>query len=317
MPQFVCILPVRDEADIISQCLRHALQWSDAIYVFDTGSVDNTWEIVQEIASREKRVIPLRKDPVYFSETKLRGWMFHQARQRLRAGDWFLRVDADEFHHISPPEFVKTRLRPHETIVYHQYYNFALRASEVLDWETGKETLEDRLRPIEQRRQWYQVSVYAEPRLCRYRDTMQWPATVSFPYNAGYVAVERLPIRHYPHRDPVQLERRCRLRSVMMADKENRANWLIDYHYWQDREWRNFVTPDDLSDLRNWTPGTPFPEVCQTNHLAKPKVRLAQRLTHAFLLSLLDRRRARWSENDYPQRITPEVTELLSRELKS
>jgi glycosyltransferase involved in cell wall biosynthesis len=316
MPQFVCILPVRDEADIIGQCLHHALQWSDAIYVFDTGSVDNTWEIVQDFAARDKRVVPLRKDPVYFSETKLRGWLFHQARQKLRTGDWFLRVDADEFHHVPPPEFVKTRLRPHETIVYHQYYNFALRASEVRDWEAGKESLADRARPIEERRQWYQVSVYAEPRLCRYRDTMQWPATVSFPYNAGYMAVERLPIRHYPHRDPVQLDRRCRLRAVMMADKENRANWLIDYHYWQDREWRNFITPDDAPNLKHWVPGSPLAEVHQTNHLAKPHVRIAQRLTHAFMLPLLDRRRGRWSEDTYPQRITPEVVALLDRELR-
>lgn len=316
MPQFVCILPVRDEADIIGQCLRHLLTWADAVYVFDTGSVDNTWEIVQDFAGRDKRVVPLRKDPVYFSETRLRGWMFHQARQKLRTGDWFLRVDADEFHHVPPPEFVKTRLRLHETIVYHQYYNFVLRESEVRDWEAGKVTLADRARPIEQRRQWYQVSVYAEPRLCRYRDTMQWPPTVSFPFNAGYVAVERLPIRHYPHRDPVQLDRRCRLRAVMMADKENRANWLVHYHYWQDCEWRNFIVRDDAPDLKHWTPGTPLDEVHQTNHLAKPHVRVAQRFAHAFLLPVLDRRRAGWPEDAYPQRITREVVALLEQELK-
>ena len=39
--KFVALLPVRDEADIIGQCLQHALQWVDAIYVFDTGSVDD------------------------------------------------------------------------------------------------------------------------------------------------------------------------------------------------------------------------------------------------------------------------------------
>ena len=315
--KFICLLPVRDEADIIGQSLQYALQWSDAIYVFDTGSVDNTWEIVQDYATQEKRVIPLGKDPVYFSDTKLRAWMFHQARQKLRTGDWFIRMDADEFHHISPPEFVKTRLRSNETVVYHQYYNFALRASEVLDWESGSETLMDRLRPIEQRRQWYHASVYSEPRLCRYRDTMQWPPTVSFPYNAGYLAVERLPIRHYPHRDPVQLELRCRLRAVMMADKENRSNWTQPgLHHWAEQEWRKFIMPNDDPQLKHWNPETPLPEVHQTNHLAKQHLRLAQRIAHAFLLPVLDRYRARWPANTYPQRITPEVTEMLERALK-
>jgi len=34
------MLPVRDEADIIGQCLEHLLRWADSIYVFDNGSVD-------------------------------------------------------------------------------------------------------------------------------------------------------------------------------------------------------------------------------------------------------------------------------------
>ena len=44
-PRFHALLPVRDEADIIGQSLRHMLTWVDAIYVFDNGSVDDTWEI--------------------------------------------------------------------------------------------------------------------------------------------------------------------------------------------------------------------------------------------------------------------------------
>ena len=99
--------------------------------MFDTGSVDDTWDIVRDVASRDDRVRLLGRDPVYFSETRLRAWMFHQARAHMRDGDWFLRVDADEFHHVPPPEFVRTRLAPHETIVFHQYYDFRLTAAEV------------------------------------------------------------------------------------------------------------------------------------------------------------------------------------------
>ena len=323
--KFSCLLPVRDEADIIGQCLRHALTWADAIYVFDTGSVDDTWEIVQDFAARDKRVIPLRKEPVYFSETRLRGWMFHQARQQLRSGDWFLRMDADEFHHVTPPEFVKTRMRPHETIAYHQYYDFRLLQSEVVAWEqrlgTRRDaggTLGDRERPIEERRRHYTVSLYAEPRLCLYRETMQWPETVSFPFNAGFVARERLPIRHYPHRDPVQLERRCRLRAIMMADKENSSNWSQpELHHWAEREWRKFITPDALPELKHWPVGAELPRVQQANHLRPPYVRAVQRFVHAFCLPLLDRRRARFSSEVMPQPIAQEIVRRLEEELKT
>src|SRR5205085_8069766 len=169
--KFVCLLPVRDEADIIAQCLAHLLPWADDIYVFDSGSEDETWEIVNEFAAREKRITPLGKDPVFFSETRLRSWMFHQARQKMRSGDWFLRVDADEFHHVTPPVFVENRMRKHETVAYHQYYDFRLTRSEARNWESGGETFADRKRPIEERRRFYTLSSYSEPRLCRYRAT--------------------------------------------------------------------------------------------------------------------------------------------------
>lgn len=314
--KFTCLLPARDEADIIGQCLTQLLTWADAIYVFDTGSVDETWEIVQEFAARDKRVLPMRKEAVYFSEPRVRGYMFNVAREQMQDGDWFLRVDADEFHHIAPPEFVRTHMRRHETVAYHQYYDFRLLQSEVTAWERGEETLVDRARAIAERRRHYTVSTYSEPRLCRYRVTMQWPETVSFPYNAGLVARERLPIRHYPHRDPIQLHRRCRLRTVMMADAENRTNWRgLVHHHWDEADWSQFVTPDDLTGLKHWKHGTELPLVYATDHLQQPHVRAAQRLAHAFLLPWLDARRLAFSPNAQPQPISRRIVQELARAL--
>ena len=316
MTKFHALLPVRDEGDIIGQCLEHLLLWADAVYVFDTGSVDETWEIVQEVASKDRRIVPMGRKPVYFSETRLRGWMFHRARENMRDGDWFLRVDSDEFHHIAPPEFARSRMEPHETIAYHQYYDFALRQSEVDDWEAGREGAADRNRPIGERRQWYTTSVYSEPRLCRYRESMRWPPSVSFPFNAGYVARERLPIRHYPHRDPAQLERRCRLRAIMMADRENRANWSRpELHHWAEAEWRKFVVPDDTPGLQRWRPGSELPDAHQINHLAPLHKRVAQRFAHALLLPALDRMRPNWPEGASPQPISPDIVTRLEQEL--
>lgn len=314
MARFFALLPVRDEGDIIGQCLGQLLTWADRVIVLDTGSLDDTWEIVQDAAGKDQRVKLLGKQPVYFSDTLVRGWIFNQVRQEMRTGDWFLRVDADEFHHISPPEFVKQRLRPHETVVYHQYYNFCLRQSEIAAWETGLETVHDRCRPIEDRRQWYSPSLYSEPRLCRYRESMKWPPSASFPFNAGYVARERLPIRHYPHRDPLQLARRCILRSVMMENPENRANWnLPQLHHWATRDWRKFITDDNAPGLLLWKTGTELKEVHYLNHLAPPAIRMAQRILHSFFLSLLDQKRPGWPEGAGLQKIPMEILDRLQR----
>lgn len=314
--RFHCLLPVRDEADILDQCLRQLLTWADVIFVFDTGSVDQTWEIVQDLAAKEKRIVPMEKQPVFFSETKLRSYMFNIARKQMCDGDWFLRVDADEFHHIPPPEFVKNHMRKHETIAYHQYYDFRLLQSEVEAWNRGEENLSDRTRPIEERRRHYTVSPYSEPRLCRYRSTIKWPMTVSFPFNAGYVARERLPIRHYPHRDPVQLERRCRLRAIMMADEQNRSNWTRpELHHWAEREWKKFVTPNDLPELKSWESATELPFVNLTNHLRSFPIRVVQRLVHAFCLPILDRQRPAFPPDGRPQPIPASIVAELESNL--
>jgi hypothetical protein len=231
-------------------------------------------------------------------------------------GDWFLRVDADEFHHVPPPEFVKTQMKRHDTIAWHQYYDFKLTRSEVNAWDDGVETTADRSRPIEQRRRWFIPSEYSEPRLCKYRSTMQWPTGVSFPYNSGFVARARLPIRHYPHRDPMQLDRRCRLRAVMMADEQNRSHWSRpELHQWAQREWKTFVVEDCDPRLLYWKTGSDLPTFDFKTHLAKPHIRLLQYVAHRTLLPFLDSRRPRWPEGAYPQPIPPEVVRLLTAEL--
>jgi glycosyltransferase involved in cell wall biosynthesis len=316
--KFHALLPVRDEGDIIGQCLEHLLSWADAVYVFDTGSEDQTWDIVNETAGREKRVRPIGRKPVYFSEVMVRGWMFNVARDFMTSGDWFLRVDADEFHHIPPPEFVRDRMRSYETIAYHQYYEFQLTQSEAAAWQSSTDHAAERARPIEERRRHFIVTEYSEPRLCKYRQTMRWPPSVSFPINAGYLARERLPIRHYPHRDPEQLRRRCALRAIMMGSKENNRHWSLPaLHHWSQPEWQKFVVSDDNSNLRFWTPGTALPFYSFDNHLARQPKRLMQRLAHSFLLPVLDRCRPEWPPNAGPLLIEDHLVARLSRELRA
>jgi hypothetical protein len=142
---------------------------------------------------------------------------------------------------------------------------------------------------------------------------MQWPETVSFPFNAGYVARERLPIRHYPHRDPVQLESRCLLRVIMMTDPTYDGR---SFRRWAQGEWRTFVTSDEQPELKHWVSGTDLPLVHQTNHLRPVHVRAVQRFVHAFCLPMLDRKRPAWSDDLRPQPIPPKIVQRLEEELR-
>jgi glycosyltransferase involved in cell wall biosynthesis len=312
MPSFHALLAVRDESDIIQECLTALLKWADSIFIFDTGSIDSTWEIINEMAISNKAIVPLKKDNVYFSENLVRGWLFHSAREKMQDGDWFLRVDADEFHHISPKEFAASYLNKNETLVFHQYYHFCLLESEAEHWLEGTENTNDRKMPIAQRRRWYFPLSYSEPRMCRYRTTMKWSANVSFPYNSGVIAKERLPIRHYPIRDLGQLKRRCTLRSVMHEDS-NRAEG--SFAHWVETDWKKYLTIDNAEGLKYWNPADPLELVHHTNHLGSKARQIYQKILHKTVIRYMDRKRGGWEAGDYPSLIPPNIISKLTQML--
>src|SRR5262245_52286802 len=161
---FFGIMVVRDEGDLIAQTLDHLLTRLDAIYIYDTGSTDGTWDIVRGFgarAGRDSGVIPLRRDEVPY-DNGLRAMVFDEVRPRFSDGDWIARLDADEFYHVPPRRFIDERISPGEGRIFAQMYDFVLTRPEVRDWEEGRETLADRARPIEERRRKYLIQEFPE-----------------------------------------------------------------------------------------------------------------------------------------------------------
>ena len=283
--RFHGILITCDEEDIIGQCMASALTWCDSLYVFDTGSADQGWPIVQDFVRKDTRVKAFRQESgrVLMSEG-LRGYVFERFRDRMEAGDWIVQVDSDEFYHVPPPEFVG-RLRRHETGVYNCTYEFRLTHQEAEAWNSGRETVRDRQRPIEDRRRYFNILAYSEPRMFRYRRNMQWPPHVAYPYNMGFIACERIPIRHYPQRDPLQLQKRWQLRSFVTPLMDEK------WKHWQLSDWRLLLADDAAADLHYWAAGTPLPEAPGSKPLSSVPKRLVQRLVHSALLPVVDRMR--------------------------
>ncbi|MCL2647961.1 MAG: hypothetical protein FWD61_13270 [Phycisphaerales bacterium] len=236
----------------------------------------------------------------------------------MRNGDWVLRLDADEIYHVHPPIFVRERMRPLETAVMGQWYHFRITWDEVKAYESGQvDVAADRKRPITDRRRYYRLPIYAEPRMFRYRRGMQWPETTSAPFNAGYVARERLPIRHYSHRDPLQMIQRFRLRSTMMKIYVGTGD------HWKVEDWRKGIIDAQAKTavaenvLHYWQPGTPLPEVPLHNHLPGMIKRMAQRMVHPLLLPLLDSCRPRFNPAHTPRSISEDVNEQIGHYVKT
>ncbi len=317
--RFQGLMLLRDEEDIIAQNLTHLLSWIDALYILDLGSTDRTWEIVQDFAGRDERIVPFMHAPILYNDN-LRSFIFAKYRERFSPGDWVMKIDADEFYHIPPPQFVKEHLHLGDSAVYLLWYYFRLTTNEVAAYESGAvDVLADRQRPIEQRRRFYQIAEYSEPRMFKYRRAMQWPEGISFPYNAGFVARERIPIRHYPHRDPLQMQKRYELRSAMMKLKAHAGG------HWNLEDWhKDVVDPAaagekktegvskmsglDVDEVIEWLPNAPLRPVPPSRPpLGK---RLVQRLIHPALLPLLDSRRPRFNPSWQPTTIPADLSTL-------
>jgi hypothetical protein len=106
----------------------------------------------------------------------------------------------------------------------------------------------------------------------------------------------------------------------MMSDPLNRSQWQnLPYHYWEQDDWREFITPDDKEGLQKWTPGQSLPRVDFTSHLRAPHVRLIQKIVHGPLpiLSVLDRTRASFTGDSVLQPIPDVIQERLTRELQA
>ena len=304
--RFHGLMVVRDEEDIIEQSLTSTLSWIDSLYVIDTGSTDGTWEAILDRASKDQRICPVARRSMVFSEL-LRAELFDRFRHKFEDGDWVVKLDVDEFYHVSPPDFVTHFIREFETCVYLQWYFFRLTTQELRAYKSGLvDVSQDRRRPIEERRRFYKLTEHSEPRMFKYRRAMKWSCNGSFPHHAGYVAENRIPIRHYPHRDPEQMGARYALRSLMKRYKSDAgAHWNTD-------DWKQDVVlyEGDLGAARErssertglsadwghtsgplhyWAHGTSLPDVTNTTHLKKTGYRFFQRGLHRFFLPLADR----------------------------
>jgi hypothetical protein len=323
--RFHGLMLLRDEADILAESLARMLEWIDNLYILDLGSTDGSWEIVQDFAARDKRIVPCKSAPIIYSDG-LRCMLFDRYRKLFDPGDWVMKIDADEIYHIPPPRFVEQRLGRLDGAVYLQWYFFRLVKSEVDAYESGQvDVAADRKRSIEDRRRYYKISQYSEPRMFRYRRSMQWPANVFWPFNFGYVSRSRIPIRHYPHRDPIQMAARFRLRARMMS-----LNAAAGGH-WKLENWRDEVVDEqgvaesskgklrglsgergiDTGQLHYWTPGTALEEQIIQSHVGSPLRRAIQRVAHPLLLPILDAQRKRYDPDYQPAEIPAGIQQEL------
>ncbi len=204
----LCI--VKDEADVIAECLEASLAWCDHVYVFDNGSTDGTWQIVQALAARHPAIVPFKQDPAPFHDG-LRAQIHDAYRQRTEPGDWWCRLDADEFYVDDPRTFLAKVPMDVDYVVtaIFAYYFTELDAAA---WQADDQAFN--ATPVTRRLRHY-LNHWSEPRFMRADPARAWgPDQGGWPrwMHAGRAYPVRIWVKHYAYRSPPQIERRLATR---------------------------------------------------------------------------------------------------------
>lgn len=260
----ICL--VKNEEDIIEYCLQEASRWSDFIYVYDNGSTDATWKKVIAIAS--DKIIPWKQDGKPFREA-LRGEVFNQFQHKASPGDWWCRLDADEFYVRSPKEFLAA-VPSHHHVVWGIAIEYYLTHTDIEHIDFNR-PIQDIISDI----RYYKVE-NSETRFFKHRKGLDWGENDSWPKHVGIVTPKRIAYRHYKYRTPQQIQLRLDTRRQAIA------RGFPGWEHAQADDWREKLTEAerlhyDAKDNSLQIDSTKLPQ-----HLEPIKRRLLKRMMHAM-----------------------------------
>lgn len=246
---------VKNEADIVKQGLTAARQWCDYIYVLDNGSTDGTWEIVREMSKKDPGIVAWKQDPLAFTDA-LRCYIYREFKGNALPGDWWARVDPDEFYVEDPREFLAAVPR-RDGYVWYASLSFYFSTEEARRYEIDPGQFADEV-PITDKCRHY-FSHWSEPRFVRHEHMEPWRGEgehfwPGWPEQLLYRArshQRRILCRHFSYRSPSQIELRLKTRA---------ANAVNGGEFWPEavKNWSEMFSPAAIRARRRghrW--GTP------------------------------------------------------------
>jgi hypothetical protein len=225
--KILAMMLVKDERDVVPACIERARSWADRIIVLDNGSSDGTWEYITENA--DEQLIAWKQTTENFRRS-FRADMFNAFRHLASPGDWWAKVDADEFFYEDPRKFL-AGVPWWADVVHKRTIDFVLTEEDVEEHEFSGEFTADR-----EKIRYYRVNKKTARRFFRHRKNLKWPGSEQAPVNAGVSAPEPITVLHYQLRSPEQIQRRLDVRNAIVKDDEGGP-----FRHVQQTEWRELI----------------------------------------------------------------------------
>jgi hypothetical protein len=207
---------VQNEQDVVRENLEWASRFFERIWVWDLGSSDDTWEILQELQS--ERVCVAQRPEVEFSRA-VRPFFLNEVRSQIPDGAWLYRLDADEFLASDPKPILEQAEAEGAELVRAWHLNFYPVAAELGQLAELGEAEWLRI-PLFERLRNYRVE-WIEWRFLRLLPGVVWEASGgrSKKYRSDgqkpKLASHDAAVRHYRYRSPSQVARRFPIRRRM------------------------------------------------------------------------------------------------------
>ena len=217
----ICL--VKNEGDIIEYSLNCATQWADKVIVFDNGSTDDTWGVVNRM--RNQKIIPFKQETVTYSDG-LRADIFNGFKHEMKDGDWWVVQDVDEVYAESPRLFLERNKGCFHYVSGKKVdlsFNF-----ELIDSLKFSGVFEEDLHLFDR----HSPDAWSEPRLVKHRKNMTWTRDSIWPSRMGVNCLQHINIKHYPLRSPQQIKQRWLTRQGLPQE-----DYMV---HWRTEDWRGY-----------------------------------------------------------------------------
>ena len=202
----ICI--VKDEVDIVGDVLKDASKWSDYIYIFDNGSTDGTTKILKDLAEGNDEIIYYKWSDEVFHDA-LRSEVFHAFKQNAQKGDWWCRLDADEFYIDDPRKFL-SKVNDSFNAVSNSSFNYFITKKDLQKYHQNPASFTYKnLR--------YYKNCWSEIRFVKDNGHLYWPPSSSWPVINMKVYPQKIRVMHYQYRNPEQVKKSIKNRNLALA----------------------------------------------------------------------------------------------------
>lgn len=248
------ILLTNNEDDILQECVVNATNWADDIYIFDTGSTDNTWKICKALAEEFGQVKLFKSEHRDFNWWETAHEVYAEYFEEAKIGDWWCVHSTDEIYVENPRHIlckVPDRIRKVWCLTLNYYFT---------EIDLEKCLLAESITPLESRQKYcdslqYYIANYSEPRFFKHFEgitrNIRFSSRKFLPNHR-----ERILMRHLQYRSPEQINRRISSRvQTFYANKRRQFLHEADFRLDEDGTFRASLVRALTKDPKISDPG--------------------------------------------------------------